>query len=335
MSAILFLASLAIAASPPAGSDPARSVIRREVIDLRDLPARTRVSALSVALRGRADSDARRPWVSMAVNGVVVARARLDAKGAAALHMAVDERLMSMRTLIEIAAYVPHCGTPSCRALAASVQVAGPVRQEHDAARANASFAQLASRYRAGMTILRGRDVDPAFAARIRDALAPKAPPLAKDGGTVILARRPPPDLAAPIRFDLGPVGLVRQDGVPVIAPDRLAGLTVVQVLRAGDRPVIWVRPGRDVPRAMDLDSGNVAVLGRAGPVIAYSSQSDAKTLHPAYREGVDADGSRRAMRLWRWLLLVLWTAASGGLWVVYRRLPRRVTPVEVPAWAA
>ncbi len=320
---------------PPAASAPARIVIGQDVIDMRDLPARSRLSAVTVDIRGRAGRDAIRPWVSMAINGVVVARAKLRADGRVTLRADVDERLLSMRSLIEVAAYVPNCGTPRCHALAAATRIMGPVRQDHGAARGDATFAQLATRYRAGLTIAQGRDVNPAFATRIRAALAPRSRPLATGGGRVVIARQPPSGHVAPIRFDLGPVGLVRQDGVPLIAPNVLADLTVVQVLRAGDRPVIWVRPGRDVPPLLDLDGGDVAIFGRSGRVIAFSSDSDMRTLHPAYEPGVDADGSLRAMRLWRWFLLIVWVAASGGLAVIYRRLPKRVTAAEAPAWAA
>lgn len=219
--------------------------------------------------------------------------------------------------------------------MASDLRVVGPVRQHYDAARADATFAHLASRYRAGLTLLQGPDVDPAFATLIRDALAPKARPLAEGGGLVYVSRQQPSDFIAPIRFDLGPVGLVRQDGVPVVPPDMLDRLTVVQVLRTGDHPVIWVRPGRDVPRKLDLDSGDIGIFGRAGRLMAFSYSSDARTLHPAYAPGVDADGSQRTKRIWRWLLLIGWAAASAGLGLVYRRLPRRVTATEASAWAA
>jgi len=331
----LHLALLAGAATPSGATESARTVIRRDVIDLRDLPARSRLSALTVDLHGRAGSGDRQPWVSMAVNGVVIARTWLGRQDSVTLRADVDERLLSMRSLVEVAAYVPQCETPYCRALAASVRVVGPVRQDYDAVRADATFAHLASRYRAGLTLLQGPDVDPAFGGLVRNALAPRARPLAEGGGLVYVSRQQPPDFIAPIRFDLGPVSLVRQDGVRVIPPDMLDRLTVAQVLRTGDHPVIWVRPGRDVPRKLDLDSGDIGIFGPSGRLMAFSYASDARTLHPAYGPGVDADGSQRTKRISRWLLLIGWAAASVGLGLVYRRLPRRVTATEAPEWAA
>lgn len=333
--AFLCLAALVGAVGTASAAEPVRAVVRREVVDLRDLPARSRLSGVAVEIRAPVKADAPRPWLSIAINGFVAARAAMGPEGRILLHATVDEQLLSMRNLIEVAAYVPHCDTPSCRAAAASVRAVGALRQEHAVASADATFAQLATRYRAGMTILHEPGIPADLASHIHDALAPRSDPLSGAGGLVIISHRQPQDHAAPIRFDLGPVGLVRQDGPTVIAPKVLDDLTVVQVLRAGDHPVIWVRPGRHLPPRLDLDNGDVAIFGRNGPVIAYSSDSDTRTLHPAYGAGVDADGSRHAMRIWRGLLLACWIAASGGLWLIYRRLPGRAAPQGDPAWAA
>ncbi len=323
---LLAVAGPALAALPPAPL----SRTWNYGLDLRRLPPATRPALVTMAVDARSIADIGLvSTVSIALNGNVIAHARADAQRPVWLQVPLTDRLFSVRNRIEVAAVVEGCRQRGCKEAVAAVKlVAAPVFGLAKPEPAPTDFSQLVTRYKAGFTVEAMNDPDRALAAMAVAALAPRSMRQPRPPGRIVVSKEQPEGFVPPLRFDLGPVRLTRSDGVSLYSPDEVADMTVVQILRAGDRPLIWIRPGRAdrLPTRLDLDHGDVALFdGREtetrGRVIAFSSLRD-RAVRIEYGKGVDVYGEQRSVRIWRWSMFGLWILATIGLIVIYRRLP-------------
>jgi len=299
------------------------------LLDLRDLPAGTRPEMLQAAVDASgAARQGLRPMVSLAINGNVVERRFASAGGPTPIRYRPEDRLLSVHNRVEIAVSLPFCEGAACAGALADASLAAPLSYSVEAPRAlPTDFAQAATRMRAGLAIEAGDARGRRLAALVKQALAPRAPEFdgaREDAPARIVVSEAAPEGARPgLRFDLGPVGLARDDGRPILSADELARMNVVQLLWDGGRPLIWVRPGAALPPAMELGAGDVAVFDGARRLIAYSTDRDA-VVEPAYPAGSDPFGAERAVRIRRWVLLGLWVLVTIGCAVVFVRVARR-----------
>lgn len=315
------LAGTLLAAGAPAS---AAEVAWRYQLDLRDLPASTRPAEVSAVVDARVAARAgTATLVSLAVNGIVVARRSAAREGPTVVHARIEDRLLSTRNSIEVSAAAPQC--LNCEAaLATARPVSAPRFRLEPPSGGATDFSQVVTRYRAGLAVRATSAEDRQLAALVKDALGPRAPADAKAKAVIHAGATPPGGVTPPLRFDLGPVRLVRSDGVEIASDDTLRRSTVVQLLRAGDRPLVWVRPGKAgaVPPELRLDEGDVALFDATGRTLEFSTKRD-RAVRIAYGAGVDAYGANRTMELWRFGLLAFWLIATVFLAIVFRRLPR------------
>ncbi|MBN8845076.1 MAG: hypothetical protein J0H88_17715 [Sphingomonadales bacterium] len=320
---VLALALLTAAFLSPMAE--ARVAVSHYGLDLRTLPADSRPTAARVEIDARGvGSLARDTWISIAINGMVIARHRASRGKVTVVDVPLQDRLLSTRNQIEIAASVRGCAK-DCDAQLAAIRPVTPLRFRLGKPQAEVDdFSQLVTAYRAGIAVHAPGPREQALSAVVRAALAPAAPLDPSARASIHVGDSPPPGTAPMIRFDHGPVRLLREDGPVIFAPDALARMTVVQILRGRDRPLIWVRPGEgDLPSELDLSDGDIALFDAGGRAMAFSTLRDHRAVRIDYPGGYDPYGGERRMMIWRFGLLGFWLIASAFLLFVYRRLPR------------
>lgn len=317
--------ALALSLLTLASAAPVQAASWQGNLDLRTLPANTRPSAIAVAVDAR-EAAARgfTPVISIAVNGIVVAHLPASRTDLTRLSMPLQDRLLSVRNMVEVAASLPDCEAGPCAEALATARPAGPARLSLSSPEAAATdFSQLVTRFRAGVTV----HADGADAGRLADLflreIAPAAPRGTNGPAHLYIDAEPPAGLHPLIRFDLGPVRLMRSDGPEILSAEQLDARTTVQVLRFGAEPVVWIRPGTGpLPRSMTLDAGDVAIFDERGRDIAFSTARD-RAVDITYGEGVDPSGGHRRTLIFRLGLLLLWLVASLFLFRFFRKLPR------------
>lgn len=315
--------ALAVAATTDAAD--ARAEAWCYVFDLRNLPAQTRPAA-AVAELDMAEPAAagERRIASLAVNGTVIARRTAQDAGRIAIEAPLQDRLLSTRNVIELAVSSSGCGANGCPERPGTTRPAGPVRFRLGSPQGEVDdFSQLVTAYRAGIALTAEGPRAEALAALARGALAPAAAIDPGASARLHVAATPPAGTRPLLRFDRGPVRLVRSDGVEEISARVMETMTSVQILAGRDRPMIWIRPGSDaqLPATLELSEGDIALFDRAGRAIAFSSRRDHHALRIDYTAGFDPYGADERMLIWRLVLLGLWLAASIFLFVIYRRL--------------
>lgn len=304
----------------------------RAIVDLRELPAESRAASVRAVVDARA---ARRaglsPRVSIAINGVVVARSLAGAEGPTELRATLEDRLVSTRSRIEVAvtANAPQCRYRACQ-LPAETELQRLDLQWDEAASDPRNFSEFVTRFRAGIRVEAVTARDQAFADRAIAAIAPHATRTAEGPGAIIVGDAVPQGTDPPLRFDTGPVDIVDRDGKMLYDAAALDRLTVVQILRHDDGPILWVRPGPRavVPAEMELDHGQVALFGAGGREIAFSPalDRDVRIRYEAHQRLAEM----RSLYV-KAAIGIGWLLASLGLAWLYRRAkPARKS--EVPA---
>ncbi|QNA83291.1 cellulose biosynthesis cyclic di-GMP-binding regulatory protein BcsB [Sphingomonas sp. So64.6b] len=147
---------------------------------------------------------------------------------------------------------------------------AGPVRDFHDFAAAS----------HAGVTVvLPGPDALPLAAKAVAGLLDGRVPitvswrQMPAAGPVILIADTPPPGATAPLVMLGGRLTLTGASSeVAFDLPDS-HDATIVQLVQADGRPILWIRPARTGPPAtMWLDQGDVALVADDGTVTPISS---------------------------------------------------------------
>lgn len=318
------VAGALLATGAQVGSALAAETAWQYRLDLRDLPASTRPAEIKVSVDASVAARAgKAPLIAVAVNGIVIARRQASNSGPTVIRAPIEDRLLSTGNSIEVAAIAAVC--PTCDAALGSVRPLDVPRFRLEKARQGATdFSQIVTRYRRAVALRVADPRDGKLAELTKAALAPRASVDARAGAAIHVGARPPRGSVPRLRFDLGPVRLMRSDGVEIVSDETLRRSTVVQLLRAGDRPLVWVRPGEAgaVPAELQLDEGDVAIFDAGGRTMEFSTRRD-RAVKISYGPGVDPDGSGRTIELWRIGLLAFWLVATVFLAIVYMRLPR------------
>ena len=292
-------------------------------LDLRTLPADTRVSEVVTTID--ASAAARRnlaPRITIRVNGIVVAHKIAGSDGPTTLSATVRDSDIWTRNRIDIAvnASAPACASRACD-LGDVKLIGNPFARLGGLPAIPVDFSQNITRFRAGIAVSTERPEDARFTALAIAAVAPRAPLRSKGPARIVVGLKPPAGSDPALRFDTGPVRIEDKDGRLLYDQARLENFTVVQLVQAGDTPVLWVRPGRNAvpPAAFDLDFGTVALFDASGRAIAFAPNRD---LAVSITYASAADRAMRDTLYTRLGLIAFWLIVSAGFFIVVRRMP-------------
>jgi hypothetical protein len=317
----------ALASSLPAGwselADGGRQKVWHATLDLRSLPANTRpASIVAIISLPEAITATVKPRITIALNGVVIARRWPSDRGRTAIRAAIEDRLLSTRNHVALAVTFPEslCADGACDAAEAALD--GTMRLGLEpATAAPLNFAEHVTRFRSGVAVEGHGAGNLALAELAAQAIAPLAPRSPGAPARIIVSRTTPLGVDPSLRFDTGPVEIEDRDGHLIYDERQLNALTIVQMTARGDTPVLWVRPGLGAPPRgpLELDYGRIALFGPEGREISFSREQDqAAVIVYAY----DAAREAQVGLYWRLAILAVWLAASAGLVWILRRMP-------------
>jgi hypothetical protein len=145
----------------------------------------------------------------------------------------------------------------------------------------------------------------------------------------VAVSNTPPAGATPHVRFDHGRVAVADRSGKIVLDLGGLSVGAVAQVINAGDKPGLWIKPlaadgTLPAPTHARLSHGDVAFIDRSGVALALSTERDA-LVRVTYPDQVS--WLTVADRFRPWILGSLWfVAAIGFLFALQRMLRRRPT---------
>jgi hypothetical protein len=247
------------------------------------LPAGKTVKGLRIDVAAVPDGAPRRAIVSAIMNGVLLGSAPLDPSGRTRLDVGVPRGLMHSLNGIEVRVTrddredctEERRGWPAQLLPSSEIRLgdAGPAHDFHDFAAAagngltvvvpNAQALPLAAKAVAGLV---GGDVP----IRVSYGRMPA------DGPVLLVADSAPAGTQPKVVRQGDRLHLAAEKGqADLDIPD--AGLTTVQLLDQGKRPVLWIRAGRaaPLPATMWLDQGDVAFVAQDGAVTPLSTLRD------------------------------------------------------------
>lgn len=300
-------------------------------LPLSRLPAGQTISGLDIGVALPPDASAANAFVSVRLNGTLLATAPADPKGPTWLHIDdVPDGLVSARNSIEVRVTRQHrqdCGDVPLRY---PTQLLGASAVRFGGAPAVSDFFQLGPDFHSGVTVVVPNAAALPLAAKAvgglagQDALITVSYGRIPDTGPVILVSRTPPPGSHPwLDFAGNNMKLVDQAGRVRLTMSQLQTLTTAQLLNVSGRPVLWLRPGdrAPVPAALWLDRGDVAFIGASGVVLAVATGRD--SLYRVTGGGDSAGGF--FSQTWVWIALIAFAALLIALFVVLRN--RRSPP--------
>lgn len=301
---------------------PQTGNVWQSALDLRALPPNSRPAQLTAVVDAtEASRQGLEPRVSMVLNGIVVARIRAAGDGSTQITANLQERLVATRNRIELAVTpaAVRCVNGGC-ALPGAGLIGPLIVSLQPAVNDPQSFSEAVTRFRGGVHVIASGARDQAFGRAFADAIAPRAPRTANAAAEILVSQRPPAGTAPPLRFDTGPVTITNRDGEMLYDASALDALTTVQVMKRGDTPVLWVRPGpqAQLPAVIELDQGRIALFGPNGREIAFSPLRD-HAVKIAYAS--DRLRNARLAALWRWGMAAVWLLVTIGFLFVFRRM--------------
>lgn len=290
-------------------------------LDLRTLPPGKRPSTITVRIDATMPQrHGAAPRLTISINGVVIGRAWASADAPTVLRAPIEDRLVSTSNRVEIAVTGTASDCPDCSVQGARLAETPRIALAQ-AAEKPILFSHHVTRLRRGVTVISGSQRDHALAAMAVAALAPQAPQGKNAPARIVVSRAAPPGTNPPLRFDKGVVAIADRNGRTLYDRSRIDRMTIVQMARTGDNPVVWVRPAVDggLPPRMDLDYGNVALFGPTGREIAFSSDQDSD-LRIAY--AFDAEANARSWFYWRLAVIAAWLLITFATILIVRKLP-------------
>lgn len=271
------------------GADPRATEIAGEggwtlALPASRLPEGKTVRGLSIDLAAVPDGAPRPASVSAWMNGVLLGSAPLDPAGTTHLEVRVPAGLVHSLNGIEVRVTreqhsdcgdVPR-GWPVQLLGTSEVLLgdAGKAESFHDFAAAagqgltvvvpDAAALPLAGKAVAGLV---GGDVP----IRVSYGSLPAG------GAVLYVGDAPPPGTTPPLRIANGRMTLAADHGQADLDLPDAGTQTIAQMLDAGGRPILWIRPAAhgSVPATMWLDQGDVAFVAADGAVTPVSTQHD------------------------------------------------------------
>lgn len=247
------------------------------------LPAGQTVKSLRIDVAAVPDGAPRRASVSAIMNGVLLGSTALDRSGRTRLEVSVPKGLLHSLNGIEVRitrddradCTEERRGWPAQLLPSSEIRLddAGPAQDFHDFAGASGD----------GLTVVVPDAAALPLAAKAIAGLVGGDVPIKVAFGQI------PAD--GPVLYigDTAPAGtqpkLVQQGGRLHLAADKGeadldlpdGGLTSVQLLEQGTRPILWIRPGKaaPLPATLWLDQGDVAFVAQDGAVTPLSTLRD------------------------------------------------------------
>ncbi|HEY0960096.1 MAG TPA: hypothetical protein VGE05_12625 [Novosphingobium sp.] len=289
-------------------------------LDLRTLPPGKRPSAITVRIDATTPQrHGAAPRLTISINGVVIGRTWTSADAPTILRAPIEDRLVSTRNRVEIAVTDTASNCPDCSMQGARLAETPRIELAR-AAEKPILFSQHITRLRRGVAVVSESQRDHALAAMAVAALAPHAPQDKNAPSRIVVSRDAPLGTNPPLRFDKGAVTIADRNGRTLYDRARIDRMTIVQMARTGDTPIVWVRPAADggLPPRMELDYGNVTLFGPTGREIAFSSDQDGD-LKIAYASAAEADA--RSWLYWRLAVIAAWLLITFGTILIVRKL--------------
>ncbi len=134
-------------------------------------------------------------------------------------------------------------------------------------------------------------------------------------GAVIWVADKAPPGLVAPIPQGRHGARIRDVEGATLVAASAMQAMTLVQLLHDGERPVLWVRPGRDfaalarLPAGAELGYGDVALYDAQGRAFAMSTERE-RLVRIDHEGDFDLAAWMAAKHVW--LVLGAWLAITA-----------------------
>ncbi len=306
---------------------------------LRDLPAGTRPTGLSLDLAAAQDGRGERPSAVALLNEAIIASASLGGETPARLRASIPDGLVGLDNRLRVIVQRRPSGGDCAQlpvGLPAQILPSSTLLLA-DTAAAPADFHDLSPRFREAVRLLlpaapSAGDLAPLLSV-LRGQVAPGAAISvavglgeAPTGPFIALAGEAPGWLRpTPLRFDRGRVTLADREGRTLFdITGGGPGVAAQLVATSGGTPGLWLRPaagGLGVPEVLSLDRGDVAIADARGIAFAWASGRDA-LVRIAYPDQTDV---LALLARWRpWLIAGAWLAVTALLVGVFARSWRR-----------
>lgn len=222
--------------------------------------------------------------ISAWINDVMIGGAAPSPSGITHLDLAVPGGIVNSMNWLAVRVdrdVQEDCDTPvypvPAQLLPSSKVVLGEPEQGGD-------FRHFVAASNGGVTVvLPGRAALP-LAARAAASLLSSTVPISvsfghipASGPVILIADSLPSGLTSPASLGGRRVRIADKDGKVRLDVPRGDDDTVVQMVKNGDRPMLWIRPAQSgaVPASMYLSQGNFAIVAATGTVQALSTQRD------------------------------------------------------------
>ncbi len=251
------------------------------------LPAGKTVRGLSIDVTSVPDGAPRAASLSAWMNGFLLGSTALDHAGTTHLEVSVPDG--SVHTLNGIEVRVTREDRANCgdvprgwpvQLLGTShvlLGTAGKVDAFHDFAAATAQGVTVVVPNVAALP-LAGRAVAGLVGGDVPIRVAYSTVPA--EGPVIYVGEAPPPGTRPALQVTNGEMILTDGAGQAGITLPDAGTQTIVQLLDAGGRQILWIRPAADglVPASMWLDQGDVAVVAADGSMTPLSTRHDRLT---------------------------------------------------------
>lgn len=316
-------------------------------IDVRDLPAQTRLSRLSLDVLVAPDGAGDKAVVSLFVNGHFLTSAVAASEGPTRLEQAVPEGLVgtvaNLTVVVQRRSAAGDCrfepqGYPA-QILGSSTVGLSPANPAHD-------FADFATRWSDGVEVLippeaadKPQQTIALLSAVLGTLSAQTAPvsvrfaePGSAPSAAFLAVGSVPPQGATPrVRFDRGRVAVKDRTGQTLLDVGGFKSGAVAQLVDAGGHSGLWIKALADdgqlpAPATLKLSQGDVAFIDQSGVALAMSTVRDTLVMI-AYPD--QTSWSTISSRFRSWIIGGLWVLATiaflFALQGMLRRRPRKV----------
>jgi hypothetical protein len=314
-------------------------------IDMRRLPAGTRLERLMLDVMVAADADNEKAVLSVYVNERLLGSTIATAGETTHLDLALPPGLVG--TSANIRAIVQRRSAQGdCRfePLGYPTQILGSSALVLTAADSGLhDFSDLATRWANGVQVFvpAAASEHPtevlSLMAQILNRLSADTAPIdvrfivpgrvaAPTRPFLVLSDQPPEGAVLRARFDRGRVTVVDRSGRTLLDLGGYANGAVAELVSANEQPGLWIRSlatdgALPAPRDLNIDHGDVAFVDHTGVALAMSTERDT-LVRIAYPDQVS--WLTVAERFRSWIIGGLWLFATAAFLLVLQRMLRR-----------
>ena len=219
--------------------------------------------------------------VSAWLNGTMLGSSPIDSSGITRLRVMARGELTNAMNSLTVRIDRPAQGDCGDAHLAMPAQLLNSSTVELGAVETVQDFHNFASASSEGVTVVLPDAASLPLAARaIAGLINVKVPikvsfgSIPAEGPAIYIGSQPPPGTTPPLQLASGRMVLAENDSGQRIDLPQTATDTIVQLLSADGRPLLWIRPAPSgaVPATLWLNQGNVAIVNPAGTVQALTT---------------------------------------------------------------